>query len=121
MVPRWSAPRTALLFALACVTLGCAGNSAAPESLTGDWQFVRTSAWIRIAPDGRTFQCRQGRSGAVFRSVGRLRDSTITWVQEWEPDSVVRRGEAIVLTGPYGSFVFGKPLDPLPVACEAPF
>jgi hypothetical protein len=113
--------RMALLCALACAAGGCASSVPAPESLVGDWQFPRTSAWIRIAPDGRTFQCRQGRSGALFRAVGRLRGSTITWSQEWEADTVVRRGDAIVLTGPYGSFTFGKPVDPLPGVCEAPF
>ena len=115
------APPGALLVALAGALAGCASARATTESLAGDWQFIRTSAWIRIAPDGRAFQCRQGRSGALFRSLGRLQGATITWQQEWEPDTVVRRGDALVLTGPHGSFSFGKPIDPLPVLCEAPF
>lgn len=102
---------------------GCAGSakSKVPANLIGDWQFVRTSAWVRIAPDGRAFQCRHGRSGQLFRAVGRLNGSRITWEQVWEPDEVARRGDAVVLAGPYGSFTFGRPLDPLPAICEAPF
>ena len=121
MHSRCRAPRAASLTALALALAGCAGSPPTAESLAGDWQFIRTSAWIRIAPDGRTFQCRQGRSGTLFRSLGRLQGATITWQQEWEPDTVALRGGWLVLTGPHGSFSFGKPLDPLPVLCEAPF
>lgn len=113
--------RAALLSALGVALAGCAGAPATPESLAGDWQFIRKSVWIRIMPDGRTFQCREGRSGALFRSVGRLQGARITWQQEWEPDTVDLRGGWLVLTGPNGSFSFGKPIDPLPALCEAPF
>jgi hypothetical protein len=111
----------ALLSALGIALAGCAGAPATPESLAGDWQFIRKSVWIRIMADGRTFQCREGRSGALFRSVGRLQGARITWQQEWEPDTVDLRGGWLVLTGPNGSFSFGKPIDPLPALCEAPF
>lgn len=110
-----------LSVALAAALAGCAVAPPAPEALAGDWQYIRTSAWVRILPDGRTFQCRQGRSGALFRSVGQLQAATITWQQEWQPDSVALRGGWLVLTGPHGSFSFGKPVDPLPALCEPPF
>jgi hypothetical protein len=102
---------------------GCASSPKpkVPAELIGDWQYIRTSAWARIAPDGRVFQCRHGRSGQLFRGVGRLDGSVIAWEQIWEPDQVARRGDALMLTGPYGSFLFGRPLDPLPAICEAPF
>ena len=102
---------------------GCATASKpkVPADLVGDWQYIRTAAWVRIVPDGRAFQCRHGRSGSLFRAVGRLQRSVIEWEQIWEPDHVARRGEMLVLSGPYGSFVFGRPLDPLPAICEAPF
>jgi len=121
MIPRWSAARAALLCGVVCAGAGCASRPPAAAALVGDWQFNPRHVWIRIAPDGRAFQCREGRSGMLFRAVGRVQGSTIAWEQEWEPDSVVRRGDAIVLSGPYGSFVFGKPQDPLPALCEAPF
>lgn len=116
-------PGCALLGAAMLALAACASSpkSKVPAELIGDWQFVRTSAWVRIAPDGRAFQCRHGRSGKLFRAVGRLNGSVIAWEQVWEPDEVARRGDALMLTGPYGSFLFGRPLDPLPAICEAPF
>jgi hypothetical protein len=115
--------RCAWLCAALLALAGCAGSGRpkVPAELTGDWQYIRTAAWVRISPDGRVFQCRHGRSGALFRAVGRLNRSVVEWEQVWEPDQVARRGEALVLTGPYGSFVFGRPLDPLPAICEPPF
>jgi hypothetical protein len=113
----------ALLCAAIMALAGCATASKpkVPPELVGDWQYIRTAAWVRIAPDGRAFQCRHGRSGSLFRAVGRLQRSVIEWEQIWEPDHVARRGEVLVLSGPYGSFVFGRPLDPLPAICETPF
>jgi hypothetical protein len=120
---RPSDARCAWLCVAILALAGCASSAGTkvPAELIGDWQYIRTAAWLRIAPDGRVFQCRHGRSGNLFRAVGRLNRSVIEWEQVWEPDDVARRGEALVLTGPYGSFVFARPLDPLPAICEAPF
>lgn len=111
----------AVLGASVCALAACAASPKIDRSLVGDWQYVRTSAWVRITPDGRAFQCRQGRSGAVFRSVGRVQGATIEWEQIWGTDELQRRGESIVLEGTYGTFSFGKALDPMPPACETPF
>src|SRR5512134_246661 len=89
----------ALLCAAIMALAGCASGSKpkVPAELVGDWQYIRTAAWVRIAPDGRAFQCRHGRSGSLFRAVGRLQRSVIEWEQIWEPDHVARRGEVLVL------------------------
>jgi hypothetical protein len=103
------------------VLFSYAGYAQTPTALTsvaGLWQFAENSVWIQIDENGSAYQCRIGKEGTVYSSMGSfVAPNSIEWRAIWGVDRISLRSGAIVLKGPYGEFEFHRTSKAIGPAC----
>jgi len=117
-------PMRLLLTIALLVFMGVAHGQgpSVPASIAGLWQFGEHTVWIRIDPNGTTYQCRIAPGGTVYTSEGTFAPpSSIRWRQIWGTDQASNpQAGALILKGPYGSFEYHATSQPMYGACAAP-
>jgi hypothetical protein len=108
--------RIVVLAFFSCV--GYAQTPAALPSIAGLWQFAENSAWIRIDENGSAYQCRIGKEGTVYSSMGAfVAPNSIEWRAIWGVDKISLRTGTMLLKGPYGEFEFHPTTKAIIAAC----
>jgi hypothetical protein len=101
-----------------CSCGGYAQTPAALPSISGLWQFAENSVWIQIDENGSAYQCRIGKEGTVYSSMGAfVAPNSIEWRAIWGVDKISARSGMMLLEGPYGEFEFHRTTKAISPSC----
>jgi len=101
----------------------CPANTSAnsANAYAGLWAYPGAAVWIKILPDGRTFQCRISSNRTALRSAGVFREGQINWERLWGTDTITRDKTTITLCGRFGTFTYTKTEGEMDASCQSPF
>ena len=99
-------------------SLGYAQTPSALPSVAGLWQFAENTVWIQIDENGSVYQCRIGKGGTVYSSIGTfVAPSSIEWRAIWGTDKISLHSGTMLLKGPYGEFEYHRTSKAISPAC----